>query len=80
MVESDKKVTISITDEGPGILDADQKRLFGGYKKMVGEDGADKSAGIGLAIVYRLLEKLNGKIEVKSAIGRGATFIVKLNK
>jgi signal transduction histidine kinase len=80
LVESDKKVTISISDKGPGILAADQKRLFGGYKKMVGADGADKSAGIGLAIVYRLLEKIHGMIEVKSAIGRGSTFIVKLNK
>ena len=80
LVESDKKVTISIADEGPGIVESDQKRLFGGYKKMATEDGTDKPAGIGLAIAFRLLEKLHGKIEVKSALGRGATFIVELNK
>jgi signal transduction histidine kinase len=80
LVESDKKVTVSITDEGPGIVESDQKRLFGGYKKMTTEDGTDKPAGIGLAIAFRLLEKLHGKIEVKSALGRGATFIVELIK
>ena len=80
LVATDKKVSISITDQGPGIPASDQKRLFSGYKKMTGEDGSEKPAGIGLAIVFRLLEKLHGKIDVESAAGKGATFTVNLNK
>lgn len=80
LITSDKKVSISITDQGPGISASDQKRLFSGYKKMTGEDGSEKPAGIGLAIVFRLLEKLHGKIDVESATGKGATFTVELIK
>lgn len=78
--DSDKNVSISITDEGQGITESDQKRLFGGYKKMSGEDGIEKPSGIGLAIVYRLLEKLHGKIDVESVFGHGTTITVVLNK
>ena len=80
LVESDKTVSISITDEGQGITESDQKRLFGGYKKMSGEDGIERPSGIGLAIVYRLLEKLHGKIDVKSVFGHGTTITVELKK
>ena len=80
LIVTDKKVSISITDQGPGITTTDQKRLFSGYRKMIAEDGTEKPAGIGLAIVFRLLEKLHGKIEVKSSSGHGATFTVELNK
>jgi signal transduction histidine kinase len=80
LVESEKTLSISITDEGQGITESDQKRLFGGYKKMSGEDGIEKPSGIGLAIVYRLLEKLHGKIDIKSVFGHGTTITVELNK
>jgi len=80
LTESDSKIAISISDEGPGIVDSDQKRLFSGYNKMTGEDGKEKPSGIGLAIVFRLLEKLHGKIDVKSTIGKGTTFTVELIK
>ena len=78
--ESDKKISISVTDQGPGISPADQKRLFSGYTKMADEDGKGKPAGVGLAIVYKLLEKLHGKIDVKSIEGEGSTFTVILIK
>lgn len=80
LVESEKNISISITDEGQGITESDQKRLFGGYKKMSGDDGIEKPSGIGLAIVYRLLEKLHGKIEVKSVFGHGTVITIILNK
>ena len=80
LLDSEKKISVSITDQGPGISASDQKRLFSGYKKMTAEDGSEKPAGIGLAIVFRLLEKLHGKIDVESAAGKGATFTVELTK
>ena len=80
LVESDTKVSISITDEGQGITESDQKRLFGGYKKITGADGTPKPSGMGLAIVYRLLEKLHGKIDVQSTFGHGTTITILLTK
>ncbi len=73
-------VAISIADQGPGISVSDQKRLFSGYKKLEGENEGGKPAGIGLVIVMRLLEKLQGKIEVQSEEGKGTTFTVEFSK
>ena len=80
LTDNDKSVAISITDYGPGISASDQKRLFSGYKKMEEVNGEGKVAGIGLVIVMRLLEKLQGKIDVRSEEGKGSTFTVELGK
>ncbi len=81
LVEDNKNaVSISITDEGPGISNSDQKRLFSGYSKLEGEGEKGKPTGIGLVIVLRLLEKLQGKIDVQSEKGKGSTFKVELLK
>lgn len=80
LTEIENRVVISIADEGPGISIDDQKRLFSGYKNMTGEDGKEKPSGIGLAIVFRLLEKIHGKIDIESAVGKGTIFTVELIK
>ncbi len=78
LTENKNSVSIKITDEGPGISESDQKRLFSGYQKLDGEGNEAKTMGIGLVIVLRLLEKLHGKIDVKSEEGKGTTFVVEL--
>ena len=80
LLDSDKYMTLNVIDEGQGITESDQKRLFGGYQKMSGNDGIEKPSGYGLAIVYRLLEKLHGKIDVKSVFGHGTTITIVLTK
>jgi len=67
-----------VVDQGPGISTSDQKKLFTGYQKLEGEGIEDKTSGIGLVIVLRLIEKLHGKIDVQSELGKGATFSVEL--
>jgi len=78
--EDDKSVIITVSDQGPGMNDVDQKRLFSGYKNLEGEGVKGKSTGIGLAIVMRLLEKLHGRIEIDSELEHGSTFSVFLLK
>jgi signal transduction histidine kinase len=80
LVERSSSVAISIRDTGVGISESDQKRLFSGYRRMKDDDDKRKSAGFGLAIVMRLLEKLHGRIDVKSAPGKGSTFTIELVK
>ena len=80
MVDEDNSITISITDFGPGISKSDHKRLFSGYTKLGGEKSDGKPTGTGLAIVLRLVEKLQGKITVDSVVGKGSTFTVKFMK
>jgi signal transduction histidine kinase len=80
LIEGDTSVSISITDFGPGISKTDHKRLFSGYTKLGGEKSEGKPTGTGLAIVLRLVEKLQGKIDVKSEEGKGSTFTVSFIK
>lgn len=80
LIEEQTSVSISITDFGPGISESDHKRLFSGYTRLGGEKSGGKPTGTGLAIVLRLVEKLQGKINVKSEEGKGSTFTVNFMK
>jgi len=67
------QVQISIRDTGSGMSDEVKKKLFDPFftTKDVG-----KGTGLGLSISYGIIEKHNGKIEVRSEIGKGTEFIV----
>jgi signal transduction histidine kinase len=70
---------IDVADNGRGISETDQERIFG--KFLVARDTARGSGtGLGLWIVRRLLSELGGSISLRSALGEGATFTVKIPK
>ncbi len=68
-------IEIKFSDTGHGIKEEDKKRLFEPFftTKEVG-----KGTGLGLAISYSIIQKHQGTIEVKSEVGKGSTFNVKL--
>ena len=63
------EVRISITDNGPGIIDEVRKKIFT-QKITTKVDGH----GYGLPICKRILENHNGIIEVESTVGQGTAF------
>lgn len=68
---------IEIQDEGPGLTQDDQKRLFKKFTRLSARPTAgEDSTGLGLFIVKKLVETLNGHIWCKSELGKGSTFIV----
>ena len=70
-------VRISIRDEGPGISPEDMKKLFGKFARLSAQPtGGEHSSGLGLSIVKKLVEAMNGKVWCESKLGEGATFIV----
>ena len=72
-------VLVAVRDEGPGITDADQKKLFQKYTRLAARPtGGESSNGLGLAIVKRLAEAMAGSIECSSTPGAGATFTLRL--
>lgn len=79
--ESGKYYLSKIKDEGPGISESDQKKLFTKYQKLSAKptDGED-STGLGLVIVKKYVEAMGGRIWCESTLGQGATFIVELKK
>jgi signal transduction histidine kinase len=69
----------SIRDEGPGISPEDQKKMFGKFQKLSARPTAGESSnGLGLSIVKALVDRLHGEIEVKSTLGVGTEFVVKM--
>jgi signal transduction histidine kinase len=72
-------VLVSVRDEGPGISEADQKKLFQKYTRLSARPtGGESSTGLGLAIVKRLAEAMSGTIQCHSAPGGGSTFTLRL--
>ena len=69
------KAQISVRDEGPGIEPEEQKRLFGEFQRLSTKPtGGEKSTGLGLSIVKKIVEAHNGTIAVESQPGAGSTF------
>ncbi|MBK9249946.1 MAG: sensor histidine kinase [Ignavibacteria bacterium] len=72
-------VRIEVRDEGPGMSADDMKKLFGRYVRLSAKPtGGEHSSGLGLSIVKKLVEVMNGQVWCESEIGKGAVFIVEL--
>ena len=69
-----------IKDEGPGFTPEDQKRMFRRYGRLSARPTANEpSTGLGLSIVKKLVQSLQGELLCASTPGQGATFIVRLH-
>jgi signal transduction histidine kinase len=75
---SDKHWSICITDTGIGIASEDCDRIFMPFFQADNSLGPlmPDSTGLGLAIVARLVNLLQGKIELVSEVGVGSSFTV----
>jgi signal transduction histidine kinase len=75
------RVISEIRDEGPGISPDDMKKLFGKYQKLSAKPtGNESSTGLGLSIVKKFVEAMEGNIWCESQEGTGASFFVSLIK
>ncbi len=68
-------VEIEFTDTGSGIKEEDMPKLFEPFftTKPVG-----KGTGLGLSVSHGIVKHLSGDIKIKSAVGKGTSFFVKL--
>lgn len=80
-VEKDEKeIIIYVADEGQGIPEEDRDKLFQPFAKInVEATAGEKSTGLGLAITKKIVEAHGGTIDVKTKIGEGTTFYVRLS-
>lgn len=66
----DRWLEIVVSDDGPGIPESSQKRIFEPFYSTNSESGT----GLGLAHVRRVVEQYNGCLDLESTPGRGSTF------
>ena len=86
--EKTSVLRLEIQDEGPGVSAEDMPKLFGKFTRLTARPtGGEHSTGLGLSIVKRMVEAMNGTVWCESEEGdglpnglpsRGARFIVEL--
>ncbi|QYS88011.1 sensor histidine kinase [Flavobacterium davisii] len=67
----------SISDNGPGIAPENQDKIFTIFQSFTKHE---KSTGIGLSIVKKIIENYKGEIWLKSQENIGTTFFIKIPK
>ncbi len=74
-------LTISISDTGIGIPKAQQEIIFEPFRQMDGQSTRKYGGtGLGLAITKRMVQIMNGNLEIESEVGVGTTIVVHLHE
>ena len=75
----DEVIEIAVTDNGIGIADADQERIFDRFFRVDPDRSrASGGTGLGLSIVKLVTEAHGGSVSVWSKVGSGSTFTLRL--
>ena len=69
------RITIEVTDDGPGIAAADLPRVF---DRFYSKRQAGNGSGLGLALVRAIAEAHGGHASVRSQPGTGSSFVIEL--
>ncbi len=76
--QDETHVSIQVADTGLGLSPEQQTHLFEPFNRLGAEQTGVEGTGIGLVIVQRLIELMNGTLSVNSQQGAGTTFTVVL--
>jgi PAS domain S-box-containing protein len=72
-------VRVSVIDQGPGIPAAEQEQIFEKFYRVDShQTHGPGGTGLGLYISRELVRRMEGRLDVSSAPGEGATFVVEL--
>ena len=74
----DHRVRISVSDTGPGVRPEEIAKLFTPFERLGAAGTGIAGTGLGLALSKRLVELMQGTIEVTSSLGAGSTFSIDL--
>jgi len=79
ITQNDQFVRCKIEDEGPGLSEEDQQKLFAQFTRLTPKPtGGEHSTGLGLFIVKKLMDSMQGKVWCESILKKGTTFIVEI--
>lgn len=72
-----KYIELSVTDKGIGVPAKDRKKIFQKFYRATNTTGI-QGTGLGLIIVKKYVDLLDGKIDFKSELNKGTTFQIKI--
>lgn len=72
------QVVIEVVDEGVGIAEDQLARVFDRLYRAPGASFVARGTGLGLNMVRRYVELMGGTVSVRSVVGEGSTFTVRL--
>ncbi|MEG2771139.1 MAG: ATP-binding protein [Alistipes sp.] len=75
MQSDDKSIYFYVRDTGIGIAESDQAKIFNRFVKL---NNFAQGTGLGLAICEAIISHLGGKIGVKSELGKGSEFWIRI--
>ena len=73
MSSKNDSVVLTVSDTGEGIPPENVTKIFDPFFTTKAEG---KGVGLGLAVLYGIIEAHGGEVEVKSRVGEGTTFII----
>lgn len=79
VAEKDQMLCLEVEDSGVGIEESQQALIFEMFRQVdTSSSGRGEGLGLGLAISKQVMQALGGSIEVKSQLGVGSCFSVKV--
>ncbi|HEX5094619.1 MAG TPA: ATP-binding protein, partial [Acidimicrobiia bacterium] len=72
------EIAVRVTDEGPGIPESEQEKVFERFYRSPAHRNASRGTGLGLTIARRAADALGGRLWVESEPGYGASFVFTL--
>ena len=77
--DAPEEIEFSVTDQGPGISEEGQRRLFSKFSRLTGSQSKEiTGTGLGLASCRLLAGLMCGSVGVRSSLGNGARFYLRL--
>ena len=77
--EKELALKIIVKDTGIGIKEEDISKLFNGFERLDQKQNRDvEGTGLGLAITAKIVDLMQGELQVQSVYGEGSTFTVRL--
>lgn len=74
--EGGKEITLYVRDNGIGIPEKHQDKVFAIFKRLHGRNEYGGGTGAGMSIVKKIVERHHGRIWIDSKVGEGTTFFI----